>query len=168
MRKYLANILTICLLAWYFPVAKADSVLFNETFETGLPAAASVTEANSILASGIWKTKNVYVKSDNGNNRACMSQPNAYLISPAVNKPTLLTFNHRASGNSKVLNVEKSLDSGLTWVLVGTATVSSSSTYGTSSLSVNEPGSKKRFDPFRMWFAHHLCGQRQPVRFGNG
>lgn len=142
MRKYLAILLPICLLAGYFPVVKADSVLFNETFETGLPAAASATEANSTLASGIWKVKNVYVKSDNGSNRACMSATGAYLISPAVNKPTLLTFNHRGSGNGKVLTVEKSLDNGSNWTLVGTATVSSSSSYGTASLSVNEPGSK--------------------------
>lgn len=142
MSKYHANILLLCLLAWYLPAVQADTVLFNETFETGLPAAASASESSATLNSGIWKVKNVYVKSDNGSNRACMSAMGAYLVSPAVNKPTLLTFSHRGSGNGKVLTVEKSLDNGSNWTLVGTATVSSNSTYGTASMSVNEPGSK--------------------------
>ncbi len=142
MKKYHAHILILCLLAWYLPIAKADTVLFNETFETGLPISAPITETNSTLNSGVWKVKNVYVKSDNGSNRACMSSTGAYLISPPVNKPTLLTFNHRGSGNGKVITVEKSLDNGLTWLMVGTATASSSSAYGTASMSVNEPGSK--------------------------
>lgn len=142
MRNHFANILLLCLLAWYAPAAKADTVLFNETFETGLPAAASSSESNAGLTSGTWKVKNVYVKADNGSNRACMSATGAYLVSPPVNKPTLLTFNHRGSGNGKVLTVEKSLDNGISWLSVGTATVSSSSSYGTASLSVNEPGSK--------------------------
>lgn len=142
MKRYHAHILMLCLLAWYSPVLMADTVLFNETFESGLPASAPTVETSVALSSGSWKIKSVYYKSDNGSVRACLSTTGAYLITPAINKPTLLTFNHRASGNGKVLNVEKSLDNGSTWTLVGTATASSSSTYGTGSMSVNEPGSK--------------------------
>jgi pectate disaccharide-lyase len=142
MKKYHAHILLLCLLAWYLPTAQADTVLFNETFETGLPTAAPLTETTSSLNSGVWKVKGVYAKSDNGSTRACLNSNGAYLVSPVVNKPTLLTFNHRSSGNYKTLNVEKSLDNGGTWTAVGSVSVGSASAYGTASMSVNEPGSK--------------------------
>jgi hypothetical protein len=142
MTRTRALLLTVCLLTSFSQWVLADSVLFTETFETGLPASASSTEVPVVLASGSWKVKNCYVKSDNGSNRACMSATGACLTTPLVDKPTLLTFNHRASGNGKILTVEKSLDGGLSWKVVGTATVGSASTYGTASMSVDEPGSK--------------------------
>ncbi len=142
MKNCHAFLLISFILAWYAPDTKADTVLFNEMFETGLPISAPVTETNATLNSGIWKIKGVYVKADNGSNRACMNAAGAYLISPLVNKPTLLTFNHRASGNYKELSVEKSLNNGTSWTLVGKVSAGSSSSYGTASMSVNEPGSK--------------------------
>lgn len=140
MLKRHAFLLILCMFAWYVPTVKSDTVIWNETFDSGLPTAAGAVESNQTLSSGVWKIKGVYAKSDNGSTRACMSSAGAYLITPSVNKPTSLTFNHRASGNYKELIVEKSLDNGTTWLPVGKASAGSSSSYGTASMSVNEPG----------------------------
>ena len=106
----------------------------KEGFESGMPTSAPSTETEVTLASGTWRIKGVYVKSDNGSKRATMSG-NGYVITPVLNQPGKVTFNHRASGNGKKLLVEKSTDKGLTWTELGIATVSSSSTYGSSSFN---------------------------------
>ncbi|NDW11435.1 T9SS C-terminal target domain-containing protein [Bacteroides sp. 214] len=122
-------------------VGVAQNTAIDEKFETGLPSTAPSVETSYTLSSGTWKVKGVYAKTDNGSTRATMSA-NGYLITPPIDKPTQLSFVHRGSGNGKVLNVEKSIDNGLTWKSIGSATVSSSSSYGSSSLSVGEPGTK--------------------------
>ncbi|MDP4276940.1 MAG: hypothetical protein Q8914_04825, partial [Bacteroidota bacterium] len=121
---------------------QADSTVLNETFETGMPTTLPSSETNVLLSSGTWTLNGVYGKTDNGSPRACMNATNGYLVLPAIDKPASISFNHRGSGSNKVLNVEKSLDNGLNWTAVGTATVSSSSTYGSSSMQVGEPGTK--------------------------
>lgn len=140
MLKIRTCLLILGILLGVAPVTMADTVRWNETFDTGLPTAAAGIESIQTLGSGVWKVKGVYAKSDNGSTRACMSSAGAYLIAPLVDKPTLLTFNHRASGNYKELTVEKSLDNGANWLPVGKVSAGSSSSYGTASMSVNEPG----------------------------
>ena len=108
----------------------------KEHFESGLPTSAPSAETTVTLASGQWRIKGVYAKKDNGSLRATMGA-SAYLISPPLCQPGRVTFSHRASGNGKKLLVEKSIDGGSTWVELGTATVSSSTPYGTSSFKVN-------------------------------
>jgi pectate disaccharide-lyase len=144
--KHLLNLIKVTglLVLWFgfSPLVEADTVVWTETFETGLPATASSAESNVTLSSGIWKASSVYGKSDNGSTRACMSSTGAYLVAPAVDKPTLVTFNHRSSGNYKILTVEKSVNNGTSWSTVGTVSAGSASTYGSASMSVNEPGTK--------------------------
>lgn len=113
----------------------------SETFESGMPASAPSSETSATLASGVWKMNGVYGKSDNGSNRAAMNT-NGYMISPAIDKPTSLSFTHRGSGSGKVITVYKSIDNGANWTSIGTATVSSSSTYAQANMSVGEAGTK--------------------------
>ena len=108
----------------------------KEDFESGLPTSAPSSETSVTLASGAWRVKGVYAKKDNGSQRATMSG-GGYLITPSLNQPGRVSFSHRASGNGKKLVVEKSTDGGSSWTELGTATVSSSSSYGNSSFKVN-------------------------------
>ncbi len=111
-------------------------VVLTEDFETGLPLSAPSSETQATLASGSWLIKGVCAKSDNGSKRASMSS-NGFLVTPVLDQPGRVSFKHRASGSGKKLKVEKSLDGGVTWVELGTATVSSSTPYGSSSFKVN-------------------------------
>lgn len=132
MKKHL---FTIALLLVACLTKAADNSL-KEDFESGLPSSAPSAETSVALASGTWLVKGVYVKSDNGSKRATMNN-NGYLVTPTLMQPGKVTFKHRASGSGKQLVVEKSLDGGLTWTALGTATVSSSTPYGSSSFKCN-------------------------------
>lgn len=120
-------------------LAFAQDANLTENFETGLPSSAPSSETTATLASGNWRVKGVYGKSDNGSMRAAMST-DGYMITPPLNKPLQVSFNHRGSGNNKVLRVEKSTDNGASWSAIGTATVGSGSTYGSSNLGIGEQG----------------------------
>ena len=109
---------------------------FTENFESGLPTSAPSNETEVTLASGQWKIKGVYGKNDNNSLRLAMNN-NGYAITPVLCQPGMVTFSHRASGSGKKLKVEKSIDNGQTWEEIGTATVSSSTPYGTSSFKCN-------------------------------
>ncbi|MGC3979270.1 MAG: T9SS type A sorting domain-containing protein [Paludibacteraceae bacterium] len=113
----------------------------TENFESGLPASAPSSETSVTLSTGIWKINGSYGKADNGSVRLAMST-NGYAITPGIDKPTSVSFNHRGSGSGKVLTVLKSVNNGSTWVSAGTATVNSSSAYGSSSVSIGEQGTK--------------------------
>ena len=115
--------------------AVADDKL-SENFESGLPTSAPSNETTVTLASGEWKIKGVYGKSDNNSKRLAMNN-NGYAITPVLCQPGKVTFSHRASGSGKKLVVEKSTDGGQTWTQLGEATVSSSTPYGTSSFKCN-------------------------------
>ena len=108
----------------------------KEDFESGLPTSAPSAETTVMLSSGAWRIKGVYGKKDNNSQRATMST-GGYLITPALCQPGKVTFYHRASGSGKKLTVEKSTDGGATWTELGTATVSSSTPYGSSSFRVD-------------------------------
>ncbi len=113
----------------------------TENFETGLPASAPSSETNVTLSSGVWKINGTFGKTDNGSTRLAMNT-NGYAITPAINKPVSLSFTHRGSGSGKVITVYKSTNSGSSWTSIGTATVSSSSTYAQANMSVGEAGTK--------------------------
>jgi len=132
--------ITLLLMGLLFFVGIAYSQV-SETFETGMPTSAPSTETTATLTSGTWKLNGVYGKSDNGSNRAAMIT-GGYMISPAIDKPTSVSFNHRGSGSGKVITVYKSVDNGANWTSIGTATVSSSSTYAQANMSVGEAGTK--------------------------
>lgn len=132
--------ITLFLLGILFSVVSVSSQI-SETFESGMPTAAPSSETPATLASGTWKFNGVYGKSDNGSNRAAMNT-NGYLISPTIDKPTSVSFVHRGSGSGKVITVYKSIDNGANWTNIGTATVSSSSTYAQANMSVGEAGTK--------------------------
>jgi len=113
----------------------------TENFDTGLPASAPSSETNASLSSGIWKINGTFGKTDNGSMRLAMNT-NGYAITPAINKPVSLSFTHRGSGSGKVITVYKSTNSGSSWTSIGTATVSSASTYAQANMSVGEAGTK--------------------------
>jgi len=131
---------TLFLLGLLFFVGFASAQV-SETFETGMPASAPASETATTLASGTWKLNGVFGKADNGSNRAAMNT-NGYMISPAIDKPISVSFTHRGSGSGKVITVYKSVDNGANWISIGTATVSSSSTYAQANMSVSEAGTK--------------------------
>ena len=111
----------------------ADSL--KEDFENGLPTSAPSAETTVTLSSGQWRLKGVYAKNDNNSRRATMNG-GGYLITPVLCQPGRVTLKHRASGSGKQLQVEKSTDGGSSWTTLGTATVSSSTPYGSSSFKV--------------------------------
>ena len=125
--------LTLLLL---FAVSSFGNNKFTENFESGLPSSAPSSEPVVTLASGQWKIKGVCGKSDNGSLRLSMSG-NGYAVTPTLCQPGQVTFSHRASGSGKKLKVEKSTDNGQSWQELGTATVSSSTPYGSSSFKCN-------------------------------
>lgn len=129
------KLLSFMLMLFSVTMVHAGDVL-SENFETGLPSSAPSSETQVSLASGTWLIKGVYAKSDNGSKRATMGS-NAYLITPVLEQPGRVTFKHRASGSGKKLKVEKSVDGGSTWTELGTATVSSSTPYGSNSFKTN-------------------------------
>lgn len=113
---------------------------WTETFDSGMPLSAPSSTAEVSLSTGTWSMRQVYGKSDNGSMRACMTQAEAMLQLPPLDKPTTLSFQHRSSGNYKVLLVEKSVDGGSSWIEVGKINVGSASSYGNATLALNEPG----------------------------
>jgi len=113
----------------------ADSL--KENFESGLPTSAPSQETVVTLASGQWRIKGVYAKNDNSSKRATMSSTGSYLVTPPLCQPGRVSFKHRASGSGKKLLVEKSTDGGTSWTELGTATISSSTPYGSSSFKAN-------------------------------
>jgi hypothetical protein len=112
-----------------------------ENFESGLPSTAPNTETPVVLESGTWTINGCYGKTDNGSLRLSMNTA-GYAITSPVNKPVSLSFYHRGSGSGKTLTVYKSVNNGISWISIGTATVSSSSTYTQSNMSVGEAGAK--------------------------
>ena len=126
---------TLIALCFFFCCVFADNL--KENFDSGLPSSAPSAETSVTLSSGVWRVKGVYSKNDNGSTRATMSSTGAYLITPPLCQPGRVTFKHRASGSGKKLVVEKSIDNGSTWSQLGTATVSSSTPYGSNSYKVN-------------------------------
>ncbi|MBR4572328.1 MAG: hypothetical protein IKO28_02790, partial [Prevotella sp.] len=124
MKKLFASImLLLCILM-------GQAATFTESFESGLPTSAPSNETTVTLTSGQWKIKGVYGKKDNNAMRLCMNLADGYAITPVLDRPGSISVSHRASGNGKVLLVEKSTDGGATWTELGTATVSSSTPYG--------------------------------------
>ena len=131
MKKLFASImLLLCILM-------GQAATFTESFESGLPTSVPSNETTVTLTSGQWKIKNVYGKKDNNAMRLCMNTVGGYAITPVLDRPGSISVSHRASGNGKVLLVEKSTDGGATWTELGTATVSSSTPYGSSSFNAN-------------------------------
>ncbi len=124
---------TACLFAMTGMMALYAADL-KENFETGLPSSAPATETTVKLASGTWTLRDVYAKKDNGSMRATM-KGNGYLITPTLRQPGTISFKFRGSGNGKPLAIEKSADGGQTWTKIGTASASSSSSYGSGTYS---------------------------------
>lgn len=120
-------------LVLFMTILCMKAATLTENFDTGMPSSGTTGEVT--LPSGTWQFNKVYGKTDNGSMRACMPSGSS-MITPAIDKPTSVTFNHRASGSGKVIIVEKSTDGGTTWTEIGKATSSSNSTYGSASVSV--------------------------------
>ncbi len=129
--KKLYLLIALCLLCCG---AIADSL--TETFDSGLPSSAPSAETSVTLSSGQWRIKGVYGKNDNSSLRATMGSTGAYLVTPPLCQPGRVSVKHRASGSGKKLLIEKSTDGGSSWTALGTATVSSSTPYGSSSFKV--------------------------------
>jgi len=131
----------VTLIFFFFSFLLSAQNTIVENFETGLPTSAPSSETSVSLSTGMWKIKGVYAKSDNGSIRLAMNA-DGYAITPPIDKPVSVSFKHRGSGSGKVLTVQKSIDNGSSWTTIGTATVSSSSTYNTANISINEQGTK--------------------------
>ncbi len=107
---------------------------FTEDFEHGLPTSAPSSPTVVTLSSGDWTVSGCYGNSNNGSMR-CRMNNGGYIVTPSLDRPGSISVSHRGSGNNKVFVVEKSTDGGMTWSEIGRASVSSSSSYGTSSFS---------------------------------
>ncbi len=134
--KKLLSVIVLCVLSVTICVAEE----LKENFETGLPSSAPGVETEVALALGNWRIMGVYGKKDNNSMRATISQSGGYLVTPVLCQPGNISVRHRASGNGKVMVVEKSTDGGASWEEVGRASLSSSSSYGSSTFNA---GSKE-------------------------
>ena len=105
-----------------FAVSAFGDNKLTENFESGLPTSAPSSETVVTLVSGQWKIKGACGKSDNSSQRLAMSG-NGYAVTPTLCQPGKVTFSHRANGQ--------------TWQEIGTATVSSSTPYGSSTFKCN-------------------------------
>lgn len=126
--------LFVLILCWVV-LGLAAQPVFLENFDSGLPVVSSTSEQTFNLSTGKWKVWGVAAKNDNGSLRAAMIT-NGYLITPLLSRPAHVTFLHRGSGSGKMLNVAQSVDMGLSWTDIGTATVSSASAYGMSQIDI--------------------------------
>lgn len=125
-----------------FPlVAGAQTISIDENFQTGLPTSAPSAETAVTLSSGVWRINGAFGANDNGSMRLRMNT-NGTAITPLINKPVSVSFEHRGSGSGKTLTVAKSVDNGVNWTNIGSVLVSSSSTYGTSNFAVGEAGTR--------------------------
>ena len=137
MKHFLLNIIIIL-----FPLlVSAQTVSLNENFETGLPTSAPSSETSVTLRSGVWKLNGASGGTDNGSVRLRLNT-NGTAVTPLINKPVSVSFDHRGSGGGKILTVSKSTDNGASWTSIGSVTVSSSSTYGNSNFSIAEAGTR--------------------------
>lgn len=63
---------------------------------------------------------------------------NAYAVTPAIDRPSSVSFKHRGSGNNKTLELYKSTDNGTNWEKIGEVKTSSASAYGSGSCTIGE------------------------------
>ncbi len=161
------NLFIITGLFFFNIILMAQSVSLIENFETGLPGSAPSSETTVTLSSGAWKINGSFGKSDNGSMRLAMNT-NGYAITPAINKPTSITFVHRGSGSGKILTVQKSVNGGANWTTIGTVTVNSASAYGSASISVGEAGTKNVLIRFTCSSATIYVDNLQIVSSGMG
>lgn len=127
MKTIITSIVSFCLLCLCVGIKSQTKIAVDENFSAGIPSE--------------WVTSGTVTKTTN-NSKTCVSMSsNASLTTSNIEQPVTLTFSHRASGNGKTLTVEKSINEG-SWTPIGTASPSSSSGFGSASVSIGEKGTK--------------------------
>lgn len=129
-RFLLSSVVAFCCMA-------LSATNFTEDFNTGLPSSASAVESEVNLPSGTWKVKNVYGYTGNGATSARMTASGASLTTPYINKPSSISFTHKASGSYKDLILQKSIDKGLHWTDIQTFK-SASGSFASASAMIRE------------------------------
>ncbi|MDR2840502.1 MAG: T9SS type A sorting domain-containing protein [Paludibacter sp.] len=124
MSNKLIFFVSACFLAL---ISNAQTLVIDENF------------AATTLPVGWTSTGTVAVETYNSQRYVTLASGST-LTTIGVNKPVLLTFSHRASGNGKTLTVEKSVNDG-EWTSIGTVSPSSGSSAGSASMNIGEAGS---------------------------
>ncbi len=127
--KALFTLILGCFILCIYPfTVKADHIVLEQNFSDGS------------IPSG-WETTGT-VKATTSSSKTCISLAASSSITlPMADQIISVSFSHRASGSSKELKLEKSVNGG-EWVQVDKVTPSSASAWGAGSMSVNEKGSK--------------------------
>lgn len=121
MKKKLCSIaLTLITL-----MAQAAETDFTEDFNTFTGSYSSVT--NVTLPSGVWVMNGVGANTTSGVKSVKFNNSNAYVISPAIDKPAKVSFVYRSGGSNKPVTVSYSTNGGSTWTDIETFIIQSSS-----------------------------------------
>ncbi len=128
---------TFCMLLLCALVAHAAQTDFNEDFNSLSGTYSAPT--NVTLPSGTWVMNGVGANTTSGVKSVKFNSGNAYIISPAIDKPSKVSFSYRSGGSNKPVTVSYSTDNGSSWMDIETFTIqSSSSSFSSWSKKVTE------------------------------
>ena len=82
---------------------------------------------NVTLSSGTWSMNGITGNKSSNVTSAKFNTSNAYMISPAIDKPAKVSFSYRSGGSNKPVTVSYSTDNGTTWTDIETFNIQSSS-----------------------------------------
>ena len=82
---------------------------------------------NVTLPSGTWSMNGITGNKSSNVTSAKFNTSNAYMISPAIDKPAKVSFSYRSGGSNKPVTVSYSTDNGTTWTEIETFNIQSSS-----------------------------------------
>ena len=121
MKKILSSIALLLVTL----TAQAAESEFTEDFNTFTGNYSSAT--NFTLPSGAWVVNGVGANTSSGVTSVKFNSSNAYVISPAIDKPAKVSFGYRSGGSNKPVTVSYSNDGGSTWTDIETFVIQSSS-----------------------------------------
>ena len=106
-------------------MVQAAESAFTEDFNT--LSGTFNTPTNVTLPSGTWIMNGVSNNTSSNVKSVKYNSSNAYIISPAIDKPAKVSFGYRSGGSNKSVTVSYSTDNGSSWTDIETFNIASSS-----------------------------------------
>ena len=116
---------TLCLLLMVALMMQAAETDFTEDFNSLVNGTSY--SGNVTLSSGTWSMNGITGNKSSNVTSAKFNTSNAYMISPAIDKPAKVSFSYRSGGSNKPVTVSYSTDNGTTWTDIETFNIQSSS-----------------------------------------
>ena len=116
---------TLCLLLMVALMMQAAETDFTEDFNSLVNGTSY--SGNVTLPSGTWSMNGITGNKSSNVTSAKFNTSNAYMISPAIDKPAKVSFSYRSGGSNKPVTVSYSTDNGTTWTEIETFNIQSSS-----------------------------------------